>query len=104
MVESESFWFKRNVTETVNSSLFLFMNEYLLTFDLTINSQAYILFNSFVLISFNEHRKNRYSVSKFAEFLQKNHINSVDQSYLITRYIDSLYLLAHEYKVEGFII
>lgn len=61
---------------------------------LAIHTEFYDQYNRFIIESYSQKRANRYSISQLADFFNQNIINKENIEYLITRYIDGMYLLA----------
>ncbi|APT14166.1 hypothetical protein CYJ89_02635 [Lactobacillus jensenii] len=94
----------RDVDKTLVQLLKIFISKFQSNCELHIRSESYDLFNDFIIKSYKLEHSKRYSISELAKVLRNAKIPDETISYLITRYIDGLYLLAHSNKKEqGFI-
>ena len=100
MKKQVTYWFKRDVDERVKASLFNFIEKFSKD---KFSPKSMKLFYTFILISFNVKRENRYSVSEFSKVILKS-INQKDSEKLILIYINSLQLLGEEHNIKEFVI
>lgn len=71
---------------------------------LTIRSSFYDKYNSFIIDSYHHERLKRYSISQLSLQLRKHISQKEVISYLVTRYIDGMYLLAQlDNREQGFV-
>lgn len=92
--------FNREVDKSLAKVLSRFLKESEKQRSSNAGSTSYGFYNKFILESFNEPRRRRYSVSQLAKVLRESKIDINDISYLITRYIDGLFLLAQLHNKE----
>lgn len=92
--------FNRQVDEQLSLILYKFLDEYNGNKVSNVGSISYSYYNKFIIESFNIPQQKRYSISQLSEILRKSEVDNI--AYLITRYMDGLYLLAQLRKGEQF--
>ncbi len=90
----------RDVAIELTNTLNNFFEKYHSDPSLTVTSSSSRLYNDFIVKSFSIARDHRYSISQLAIILKENNVHTEDIYYLILRYIDGMYLLATNNKIQ----
>lgn len=94
--------FNRQVDKRLSLILNKFLDESNKSNVSNVESISYVFYNEFIIESFNVPQQKRYSISQLSEILRESEVDNI--AYLITRYMDGLYLLAQLHKGDHFFI
>jgi hypothetical protein len=90
--------YDKRVKKELDIFLSLFNNR-----NLKIESKSSKQYNKFINISFRVNREKRYSVSELSTEFKKHNVSEKNMVYLISRYVDGLYLLSDINNKSDFI-